>query len=976
MPVNIPKPSSPISILLENRDIQADPFIPEAYDLTLELDESVRGMPFEPFVRIIQFAFLQMPQAEVDRILEMPKTFTTLKPILRRYLTGEPPGRREPLNTDELEYEQQTIFTALEKILQRCFDVLHLNVAVLNSQYISASAFKFLQRNEYRVPTGLAVDFYLTSDAFHTLKISQGFSTQIKRRHISIAPGTKEKISSLHHHKIRLTKNRYWEALRNAISLYQDQEMLYLADALERNSLSPDQQAELTMTRMYAWLLQKESARCHIYLHELKHLDYTNLPPTAVSRSLKAIVIGYLCLHEYDAAEDAVGLYQKSALEHHSERDLVLADFYLFLAQSFAGQQRLTSAAMIDLATRLANMGWHNLASFVDCSQWFNEELIDTESDSVIAHALSAIEAFEHSHNYVGQSTAHHHISIVLGSVGRPKEAIAHIHRALSLTKKFGVQERIYNTLNGLAFFLNGLGQTDPALSAVEDAFPLVVADGDFGQICTTLFNFALISFYANDQRKTIQIIDDIFTIMEHRNMASTRFRTKNELLALQALAAYFDGDRRLIFAVKPQLTNEPPRSHEGAAFIRCIDLITQSLSADEAEQYFMDISDQFSHFRQNKHLDLLALRILVLYLTESGEALRAETWRQQGLRQCKEYQLESRENWFRETNTPHTIHTNIEPKQAITLAQRQLGIDALRLENDLLNMLNSLSDSALRSGSVKELLQTVIRSLERMPNIRQASIRLQLKSEHPVEEAFDNSHENSDLATAKQRVFPLRFIGGHGELEITFLGDVILRAHDAQPLMKKICDRLSRDIEFLLERIESFQKAYLDPLTSVFNRYALEEDLDALLDKGDELHLCLAFIDIDHFKQINDELGHLAGDALLRSFVEQLAKNLRAEDRIYRVGGDEFIVCFKGTTIEKAEQALLRFQSKMFKPSRLSAIGIEPTVLPNCSIGVVDYLLNTENPASSEQLIAAADALMYQAKSDATSKILSQTLR
>jgi diguanylate cyclase (GGDEF)-like protein len=973
--VNTLNSSSPISILLENPDYQSDTFSPEDYDLTLELDESARGMPFEPFVSIIQFAFLKLDQSAVDQILELPKTFTTLKPIIQRYVLGKPPGRREPLNTDELEYEQQTFFTAFEGILQACLGALPLKVAVLNSQFISPSAFKFLQRNDYRVPSSLALDFYLTSDAFHTLKISQGFSTQIKRRHISVAPGTGRKIKSIHTHKIRLTENRYWEALRNAISLYNDQEMLYLADYLSQKNLTTDQHAELTMTRMYAWLLQKESAHCHIYLHELKHLDSTTLPGKALTRSLKAVAVGYLCMRENDAAEDAIQQYRRAAVAIDSARDILLAEFYLFLAQSFSGRCQLSTAELIDLATRLDDMGWPNLSAFVNCSHWFNEALIDTESDSVITHALHAIDAFEQSHNYVGQSTAHHHISIVLGSVGRPKEAIAHIHRALSLTKKFGVTERIYNTLNGLAFFLNGLGQTDQALSAVEDSYALVVADVDFSQICTTLFNYALIAFYGNDQRKTIQIVDDIFTIMEHRNMASTRFRTKNELLALQALAAYFDGDQRLVFAVKPQLTSEPARSHEGAAFIRCIDLITQSLSADEAEQYFIDISDQFSHLRQNKHLDLLALRILVQYLAESGEQLRAETWRQQGLRQCRDYQLEARENWFKDSATTAVIHTNIDPKQAINLAQRQLGLDALRLENDLLTMLNSLSDSALRCGNIKQLLQTVIQNLERMPNIRQARITLNVKSEPSVTEAFDGTHEYADLASAKQHTFPLRFIGGSGEMEVSFLGGVILRAHDAKPLMKKICDRLSRDIELLLERIESFQKAYLDPLTSVFNRFALEEDLDALLKKGEHHQICLAFIDIDHFKIVNDELGHLAGDTLLRAFVDQLGKNLRTEDRIYRIGGDEFIVCFKDIDANKAASALLRFQASVFNPTRLSALGVNASTLPNCSIGLIEYRLNTETPITRIQLIEAADALMYQAKESETEKVQMQRL-
>jgi diguanylate cyclase (GGDEF)-like protein len=91
------------------------------------------------------------------------------------------------------------------------------------------------------------------------------------------------------------------------------------------------------------------------------------------------------------------------------------------------------------------------------------------------------------------------------------------------------------------------------------------------------------------------------------------------------------------------------------------------------------------------------------------------------------------------------------------------------------------------------------------------------------------------------------------------------------------------------LARATALREARTDALTGARNRKAFDEELAAVLDRGDDALLVL--IDLEGFKQINDTLGHATGDRILRRFRAALGARLRSADRVYRVGGDEFVV-------------------------------------------------------------------------------------
>ena len=152
---------------------------------------------------------------------------------------------------------------------------------------------------------------------------------------------------------------------------------------------------------------------------------------------------------------------------------------------------------------------------------------------------------------------------------------------------------------------------------------------------------------------------------------------------------------------------------------------------------------------------------------------------------------------------------------------------------------------------------------------------------------------------------------------------------------------------------------AHHDALTGLFNRSAFMERLDALMGSGraGDAQGALLFIDLDHFKRVNDSLGHLAGDVLLQTLAQRLTSLLRGSDVVARFGGDEFMVLLPGAMpLSDVEEVARKLLGSMSAPVQLEGRSISVTP----SVGIALYPQHADTPAD---LLRNADAAMYQAK-------------
>jgi len=164
----------------------------------------------------------------------------------------------------------------------------------------------------------------------------------------------------------------------------------------------------------------------------------------------------------------------------------------------------------------------------------------------------------------------------------------------------------------------------------------------------------------------------------------------------------------------------------------------------------------------------------------------------------------------------------------------------------------------------------------------------------------------------------------------------------------------------------EAERRAQIDPLTGVLNRRSLIERLEAACAraKARGLPIALLFIDLDHFKQINDTFGHQAGDACLRAIIDPIHAELRQSDVIGRYGGEEFVVILSSADAVAATPIAQRILERV-ADVRVSGFG-EP-ISVTCSIGIA---ASDTLGIWGEPLLAQADAAVYVAKRSGRNQI------
>ncbi len=201
---------------------------------------------------------------------------------------------------------------------------------------------------------------------------------------------------------------------------------------------------------------------------------------------------------------------------------------------------------------------------------------------------------------------------------------------------------------------------------------------------------------------------------------------------------------------------------------------------------------------------------------------------------------------------------------QATSAGYQAAAADARTLDNDLRQHVSSIHDDVQAADDLKNLKKLVEKRLDSFINSLQA---YQQK----------RTHSDSDILTRFQAL-----VEHSQQME-----------HEAQQLSIKL--------------EEQRQKALLDPLTGIANRAALNErsELEYARIQRNKSSLLLTIIDIDHFKRINDDYGHLAGDKVLKIIAQELNKRLRKTDFIARFGGEEYVILLPETPLAEGKKLI-----------------------------------------------------------------------
>ncbi|MBV9945927.1 MAG: diguanylate cyclase [Myxococcales bacterium] len=182
------------------------------------------------------------------------------------------------------------------------------------------------------------------------------------------------------------------------------------------------------------------------------------------------------------------------------------------------------------------------------------------------------------------------------------------------------------------------------------------------------------------------------------------------------------------------------------------------------------------------------------------------------------------------------------------------------------------------------------------------------------------------------------------------------------------LCHRLAENNAALRRDTRAWSRmARLDALTGVPNRLCMGRDLAMVWSRGQRYGrpTAMALCDIDRFKDLNDRLGHLAGDEALRRIATTLHTGLRECDGLYRYGGEEFLVILPEQTLADAAKVMDRVRTDVERQGIPSPSGGVVTI----SVGVTE--LDRSHDANLEHWIARTDHALYRAKRDGRNRVV-----
>lgn len=227
---------------------------------------------------------------------------------------------------------------------------------------------------------------------------------------------------------------------------------------------------------------------------------------------------------------------------------------------------------------------------------------------------------------------------------------------------------------------------------------------------------------------------------------------------------------------------------------------------------------------------------------------------------------------------------------------------------------------------------------------MQQQAMEEVLATGRPHTDLYRVQHKDGHYVWIEAVTRPVPCIDGKGM-------DIIYSGRD-------VSSRVAAEAALEASHRELERLARVDALTGLANRRQFDErlELSLLRLKRHGAPLALMYLDVDHFKGINDTWGHAAGDRVLRTFAERLIRCVRATDLVARLGGDEFVVVIEDAALPDAAETVARkLLAEMRKGIDIGGASVAATT--SIGIGYADA------PTDATTLLAAADAALYAAK-------------
>lgn len=576
-----------------------------------------------------------------------------------------------------------------------------------------------------------------------------------------------------------------------------------------------------------------------------------------------------------------------------------------------------------------------------------------------------------------------HSMAVLQSKAGRHGRALLCLELALRLVEPLhspGHAVPLFNSLGWLHLRQHDLAA---ARDTFQQALQRLQQTSNYHQVAITLNNLAWVYFIGGNLAECDRLLGTAIRLCRSRGFRSLPFHTLDDLNLHQALCRFYQGNsvlaQRTLHEVDHRHTELGPL---GQLLHSCLSFyFARSEDDAEAQAVLSSVLDA----------QLARITDLSAFLADVVAHARGQTV-----------------TWLTWLNQERPVSTALpnRPVDVVSLlrsAELEGEVEKLQQRVRDTRLLSHLSAQANAATDPNRLIQTLVRQLSAHLDCDYVAIELKPQAYMAptfVREGLDDlDAERLHQALALRKLTRGRLLINLRSLELEGFesgalyintislpkhdyGDLVLMTRQPQGFEESVlrttamlAAQLASAIQRLMHEKELQYLSSTDMLTGLINRQALyprlEEEL-ARTRRYDDYRFCLAFLDLDNFKYLNDHYGHNLGDLVLQGFAKLLDDHSRAEDLVARLGGDEFVILFPGQNGEQVQRfssrLLSQFATAKAVRATLKRFTGQSLKLPaehrlSCSVGIIE-LGSDSAPASVDLLLNQADQAMYTAKS------------
>ncbi|GAA5218308.1 hypothetical protein GCM10025776_27250 [Corallincola platygyrae] len=653
------------------------------------------------------------------------------------------------------------------------------------------------------------------------------------------------------------------------------------------------------------------------------------------------------------------------------------------------------------------------------------------EAETAINFTQQAVDLARILGHRQGIAAAYHSKGIIYSYISNYHATFRCFGVSSRIREELGESLEIVRMHNGIGYFNTLLEHYPGAMKEYLAAYATARRVGDYSELVVTLYNFAWLYFCTRNYRDALQILEQLVRICRIRQLTHFPFRNLYDVFSLKGFChaklgelarAQQSLDRLNGLPFQPSRTGKFLRSMlQGAVYSAMSDLGKAREQFEQAPELLGKVVDMDSRLIPQCYLELVSV------YSRQGDWQSCDQLLESSLEMCERLELPKFRSLFLQVKDDVSLRLPVDtstlPNQVLGRVSLQLDELVIMVKQDtklsqanqrlreiqLVSRLQSLPERiscpqllasetlklvcgnfALQAGVIHKRkgshweIWTQVGELPQQLQLESHLMQVQASQRILVDNRMHSQGEGGQRATYDSVVCLPLFSDQQLTAILTLCAFDSNRFFDRQDqsTLQMLSRQLSSQLQQLAHSERLVKMSTTDVLTGLYNRQALqarlEQELESMRMKPDGQVCSVAYMDLDNFKTVNDNLGHGVGDEVLKAFADLLQSCLRHEDVAARWGGDEFVVLFPNTDRMQAQVVAERLLSTLeerqyFIPELTKWAGLEQLTIPiqlNCSIGISECTAKDIGGIDEDWLLLQADKALYCAKDEGKGRV------